>query len=262
VCTQHGPGPGEWLTLIIPIVEEGLDKFLRAVLPLPPDVGDITFDAPSSTWSAQLSRITVNLFLYDISRSTQPAKPGSSRLDGAGRLERRGALPMVQLAYLVSAWAGSARDEHQLLGDVLTHLLPIQAIDPQYISTPLSSSVQISITTDERNRPRDIWSAIGGNLKASFTMAVTVAADTVPWELAPPAIQRIESLLAPHEKVEAPVETGKPETRTYRENGQAVNRVVGDDAPNRDVEYIDPEPEPPKKATRTRAKAKPKTTSS
>ena len=60
--------------MFISVLETGLERLLRSELPLPDDVGDVTFDAPTSNWSAQLSRVTVNLFLYDISRSSQPAR--------------------------------------------------------------------------------------------------------------------------------------------------------------------------------------------
>ncbi|MCU1688834.1 MAG: hypothetical protein JWN20_762, partial [Jatrophihabitantaceae bacterium] len=60
--------------MLIPIVEDGLEAMLRSALPLPADVGDISFDPPASTWSAQLSRITVNLFLFEVARISQPSQ--------------------------------------------------------------------------------------------------------------------------------------------------------------------------------------------
>ena len=67
--------------MFISHVDSGLEKLLRTRLPLPEEMGDVSFDAPSGTWSAQLSRITVNLFLYDIQRSSQPSAP-STRAPG------------------------------------------------------------------------------------------------------------------------------------------------------------------------------------
>ena len=63
----------------------------------------------------------MNLFLFGIGRSPQPPRPAADRIVD-GRPQRRQQLPMLQLHYLISAWAGSVRDEHQLIGDVLTNL--------------------------------------------------------------------------------------------------------------------------------------------
>lgn len=183
--------------MFIRAVDEGLERLLRAALPLPSDVGDITFDSPSSTWSAQLSRITVNLFLYDVARSSHPSRTATARVDANGRLERRLPQPMVQLRYLVSAWAGSARDEHQLLGDVFSALAIVPTIPDEFLATDLSSPVHLALDEDENNRLREVWGAVGGNLKASFTLQAAVAADAFDWQSAPPLVERVATLLAP-----------------------------------------------------------------
>ena len=58
--------------MLIPVVEDGLEHLLRATLPLSTEQGDISFDPPSSTWSAQVNRLTVNLFLYGVARVDGP----------------------------------------------------------------------------------------------------------------------------------------------------------------------------------------------
>ena len=83
--------------MLIPVVEDGLESLLRATLPLSTEQGDISFEPPSSTWSAQVNRLTVNLFLYGVSRSSQPSRGPSTRASAGGSTERRHALPMVQL---------------------------------------------------------------------------------------------------------------------------------------------------------------------
>lgn len=177
--------------MLIPVVEDGLERLLRDTLPLPEDAGDVSFDPPSSAWSAQVNRLTVNLFLYQVARSSQPSRGPQARPGAGGVVERRFALPMVDLSYLVSAWAGSPRDEHSLLGDVLTRLLAQQVLPVEHLPRPPSSPVQISLVTDERNRPRELWSTLGGALKASFTLTVTVAADAYAWEEAAPLVTQV-----------------------------------------------------------------------
>ncbi|GEL95059.1 DUF4255 domain-containing protein [Cellulomonas composti] len=174
--------------MLIPAIDDGLERLLRATLPLPEDQGDISFDPPSSTWSAQVNRLTVNLYLYQVARSPQPPRPAEVRGNG----ERRRPLPMVQLHYLVSAWAGSPRDEHSLLGDVMTRLVAQQVLPTEYLQRPPSSTVQLAIATDELNRPRELWSGLGGTLKASFTLTATVAADAYDFEPLAPPVAAIE----------------------------------------------------------------------
>ena len=173
-------------------VDSGLEQLLRSRLPLPEELGDISFDVPNGTWSAQLSRITVNLFLYDLQRSSQPSGPMTRTPEG-GPAQRRRPQPMMQLSYLVSAWAGGPRDEHQLIGDVVSILAGVEVLPPDLVPDGLSSSVRLSLG-DADNRAREIWSASGGSLKASFTLTATVAADTFDWEVQPPAVERISAM--------------------------------------------------------------------
>jgi len=178
--------------VFIRIVDEGLERFLRAQVPLPEDAADVSFEIPSSNWAAALSRVTVNLFLFDVTRSSQPNRAAVRRVDESGKGERRAPQPMVELDYLVSAWAGNPRDEHQLLGSVLSRIAGLDTLPPEYLPRPLSSSVHLTFVEDERHRARDIWNGAGGTLKAGFAMQVTVAADTFGWTPEPAAVTSIE----------------------------------------------------------------------
>ena len=178
--------------MFISHVDSSLEKLLRARLPLPEEMGDVSFDPPSGTWSAQLSRITVNLFLYDVQRSNQPSAPATRKPEG-GPAQRRRPQPMMQLGYLVSAWAGSPRDEHQLLGDVVSIFAGVEAIPEDLLPAELSSTVRLGLG-DSDNKVREIWAASGGSLKASFSLMATVAADTFDWELTPPSVERISGM--------------------------------------------------------------------
>lgn len=179
--------------MFIRVVDDGLERLIRDRLPLPEDVGDVSFEAPTSTWSSQLSRITVSLFLFDVSRSSQPNRAAVRSLDENGRPLRRPPQPMVELDYLVSAWAGSPRDEHQLLGEVISRVASLDVLPAEYLPMELSSSVHLNIVEDERHRARDIWTGAGGTLKAGFTMQVTVAADTFGWAPEPPSVTTVEA---------------------------------------------------------------------
>jgi hypothetical protein len=185
-------------------VDEGLERLVRARLPLPETVGDVSFDPPTGTWSAQLSRLTVNLFLYHLDRSSHPTRSPQNRVDANGRAERRAAQPMIELGYLVSAWAGSPRDEHQLLGDVVSLLAGFQALPPEFAPPGLNSSVFLGFGADDTIRPREIWQGVSGQLKACAVIKATVAADTWDWQDQAPPVDRISVLSSPKPRTAVP----------------------------------------------------------
>jgi hypothetical protein len=100
---------------------------------------------------------------------------------------------MMELGYQVSAWAGSPRDEHQLLGEVIGCLAAVDILPADYLSAQLSSSVHLNLGDDDRYRARDIWAGAGGALKASFVLQATVAADSFGWTPEPPVVTAIEA---------------------------------------------------------------------
>lgn len=177
--------------MLIPAVEASLERLLRATLPLPAEHGDVSYETPASTWAASVGRLTLNLFLYSLSRSPQPPRAQPRQLTDDGTRVRRHALPMVELRYLVSAWAGSPRDEHELLGDALTRLLIHQVLPPEHVAESLSSNIQLAVDADMENRPRELWAGLGGQMRASFTLSVTVAADAYAWEDEEPLADRV-----------------------------------------------------------------------
>lgn len=181
--------------MFISEVDQGLERFLRERLPLPEHVGDISFETPNDTWAASLSRLTVNIFLYQVERSGQPGRAPVVRTSDSGPSYQRRPQPMIELGYLVSAWAGSPRDEHQLLGDVVS-LLAATSILPEEVSPPgLSSTVGLALGGDFK--PREIWQGLGGKLRPSLIVNATVAADTWDWELQAPAVERLSVLSSP-----------------------------------------------------------------
>lgn len=186
--------------MIIPTVDSGLETLVRDSLPLPDPIGDVSFDPPSGTWSAQLSRITVNFFLFGVGRSPQPPRPATERTVN-GRVQRRQPLPMLQLHYLVSAWAGTVRDEHQLIGDVLALFLSEQVLPTRYLPDDFASGVQLAVAPHDNNRAKDVWSTVGGTIKPSFELVVTCATDALPFLDLAPSVDRVQSLLAPKPRI-------------------------------------------------------------
>lgn len=176
--------------MFIQRVDEGLEKLVRARLPLPDHVGDVSFDPPGRSWSAQLSRLTVNFFLFHVDRSSQPSRAPQARIGADGRPQQRAAQPMIELGYLVSAWAGSPRDEHLLLGDLVSLLAGVSVLPEEYAGE-LASSVQLTLGSGVLPKTREVWQGVGGDLKAGAVLTATVAADTWDWREQAPAVAEI-----------------------------------------------------------------------
>lgn len=185
--------------MIISTIDGALEALIREQLPLEPQAGDVSFDPPSGTWSAQLNRITVNLFLFGVGRSGQPPRPALDRPGGTGSAsgQRRPPLPMLQLNYLVTAWAGAIRDEHQLIGDLISCFLLHQALPARLLSEDVAAAPQLAVAHHDNSRAKDVWSTVGGTIKPSFELVVTTPIDALPFEDLAPRVERIRAMVAP-----------------------------------------------------------------
>lgn len=184
--------------MVIGMVDTALTAFLRAALPLPESVGDVSFEVPDAAWSAQLNRVTVNLHLWDVVRSDQPSRPAQQRTGSNGQLERRGPLPLVRLSYMATAWAGSVADEHQLLSELLGVLLGHQVLPAEHVPADFPGSVQVALAQRAGRRPGDLWTGgLDGRMKPVLELDVTLPVAAGPWLGAAPAVERIAALVAP-----------------------------------------------------------------
>ncbi len=164
------------------LLDETLETFLRTVVPLPARDVDVVFEAPDGEWSAALSsRPTVNLYLWDIRPNLAERDYGEVIIEEQdGRRFRREPLPRVDCRYLVSAWTSEVRDEHSLLGDVLSALLLHPVIEAEHLQgvfagvRPLPS---LRLRSGDGSENSDFWSALGGQLKPGLDLVVTVTVD-------------------------------------------------------------------------------------
>ena len=182
---------------MIGVIDRALEGLLRARLPLPDDVGDVSFDVPDREWGARLSRVTVNVYLFDVAPSARPAGPADKRVRPDGRVEVRAQLPVVRLGYVVSAWAGRTSDEHELLSEVLTTVVTHQAIPEEHLPAAFPGVVQLGLAQRQGRRPGDLWSGLDGRMKPALEVEVTVPLGPQPWAAAAPSVERIAALVAP-----------------------------------------------------------------
>ena len=83
---------------VLDLIDATLEAFFRATVPLSAQDVDVSFEPPDRDWSAKLTRPTVNLFLWDIRRSSERARAGIEEIERDGQLVRRRAAPARRAA--------------------------------------------------------------------------------------------------------------------------------------------------------------------
>ncbi len=111
-------------------------------------------------------------------------------------LRRRQPPRWFRLSYLVTAWTKQPQDEHRLLSAVLATLLPHEILPPHALPDALAAlglSVPLSrwrICTPSPGPSREIWSALGGELKPSLDLVVTAPFPSFPeYDAGPPVTE-------------------------------------------------------------------------
>jgi len=173
---------------VLQLLDESLEAFLRAAVPLDPTDVAVAFDAPDKTWAATVTQPTINLFLWDIHRSTDKARSGMETVTHNGRTARRFPPPVVDLCYVLTCWTAHHRDEHQLLGEVMRAVLSTRQLTPPYLKSPLDELEPLpSLTLG--GVQTEFWKSIDGVLKPGLELRVSLVVDaSVLWPTeAPPA---------------------------------------------------------------------------
>jgi hypothetical protein len=191
-------------------LDGSLRNFLRADVPLRADDVDIEFGTPDKDWSARLSRSTLNLFLFDIRRSTNRAIAGRTvRQDERGYRELYRP-PMVRVRYLLTVWTAESADEHRVLGDVLRLLAVSGEVPTAHLVgdlPELGNPIELSLGTEDGARTGDMWGPLGVAPRANLELIVTLPARRpIEREVGPP----------PTELRAAVVDRGVPSTISRR----------------------------------------------
>jgi len=143
---------------------------------------DIAFDAPSRDWSGQLSKPTVNVYLYDLREAE------SLRTSEWGRVARNGRQfetrpPMVmEASYAVTAWTQAVEDEHRLLSQVLAIFFAYPEIPQDKLNGRLANGSQAwpikARIGQGKGEKSDFWSAVGGQYKVSLDYVVRLSVES------------------------------------------------------------------------------------
>ncbi|MEU6173324.1 DUF4255 domain-containing protein [Streptantibioticus parmotrematis] len=177
-------------------VDEVLKKLLGGGALAGSDI-DVSFDAPTRDWAARRNGPALNAYLYDIREDVARRQRGSVpvRDDRGVVLRRRQPPRWFRLSYLVTAWTKRPQDEHRLLSAVLATLLPREIIPADELPGSLGElglSVPLAVagSRTEAQSLAEIWSALGGELKPSLDLMVTVPFPAVPeYDAGPPVTE-------------------------------------------------------------------------
>jgi hypothetical protein len=172
--------------LVIQDVDAALKELLVRNMPLDTSVIDVNFQMPNRDWAAKLSRLTLNLYLYDVRENVELSN-GQQFLTRANDSPAVRRMPVrVDLTYLISAWATEIADEHQLLGSVLTTLLrfpllPLDVLRGSLQDQPFPIQAWIGRPEHTKN-PWDLWGNVDHRMKAALSYVVTAAFQPYPAE--------------------------------------------------------------------------------
>ncbi|MFF5365229.1 DUF4255 domain-containing protein [Streptomyces scabiei] len=158
---------------------------------------DVSFEAPTRDWAARRNAPAVNSYLYDIREDVSRRQRGHMPVrDERDIVVRRRQPPRwFRLSYLVTAWTKQPQDEHRLLSAVLATLLPHELLPADRLPGALGAlglTVPLSVAglhTESRSLA-EIWSALGGELKPSLDLVVTVPFPAFPeYDAGPPVTE-------------------------------------------------------------------------
>lgn len=141
---------------------------------------DVVFEAPTKEWAARRNAPTVNLFLYDVRESLTRRQTGRmEEYDEHGVVVGWRQPPRwFDLSYLATVWTKHPQDEHRLLSALLGCFVWHETLPPQRLvgslaSLSLAVSLQAARPLEENRALTDVWSSLGGELKASIDLLVT-----------------------------------------------------------------------------------------
>src|SRR5216110_2367653 len=161
---------------------QDVDESLRALVKkdaLNGSKADVAFDAPTREWSSRRNTPTVDLYLYDIREDLKQREVmwEAVRGDSGFVTERRPPARRFKLSYLVTAWTQRPEDEHRLLSSLLSCFLrnqtmPVELITGSLVGARLPITLNIALPPPQDRSISDVWSAMGGELKASLDLVV------------------------------------------------------------------------------------------
>ncbi|MCW2776978.1 MAG: hypothetical protein JWN17_703 [Frankiales bacterium] len=166
---------------MIGAVDDALRRAVREAVP--DDAVAVTFEAPTKDWSARRSGPAVDLYLYDVHEVLSRRHAGRTPVVEDGRVVGvRAPQRWYALSYLLTCWTARPEDEHALLSACLVGLLRHEVLPAAWlrsggVALDQASELQVAQPPPTDRKSPDLWSALGGELKPSLDLTVTVALD-------------------------------------------------------------------------------------
>lgn len=153
----------------------------------------VVLDPPTKEWAAKRSGPAANLYLYDIREDTRRRASGWVPTFGEnGRMAARNSPPRIfRLFYLLSVWAQRPEDEHRLLGLMLDRLLAHDVVPADLLpEAPSAIGLAVGLPPEEDRSFADVWSALGGELRPSIDVVVSIPLDAGRSFATGPAVEK------------------------------------------------------------------------
>jgi hypothetical protein len=146
---------------------------------------ELSFEAPTKEWAARRNVPTVNVYLYDVRENLErrDVKYEDVRGEDGRVVSRRQPPRRFELSYLVTVWTQRPEDEHRMLSALLASLLahdrlPEDVLTGLLVDQPQPVLVSVALPTTKDRSLADLWSALGGELKPSLDLILTVPFDS------------------------------------------------------------------------------------
>jgi hypothetical protein len=163
---------------------QDVDESLRALVKreaLNGSKAEVAFDAPTREWAARRNTPTVDLYLYDIREDVERRQVVYEEIRNAqGTVtDRRRPPRRYKLSYLITAWTQRPEDEHRLLSACLACFLRHDSVPTDLVGGVLAQAklpiyLSVALPPSQDRSISDVWSAMGGELKPSLDLVVSM----------------------------------------------------------------------------------------
>jgi len=169
-----------------------LETFVRDVVRVPPQAADVVFTAPISLSVAGLARPAFVFYLWHVSINRSLQRAGFEEETVANRPARRPPTPILTFRYFATVVAGEPRDQHALLGALLSMVLTTDKLPQDVLPQPLQGfRIGIELAGEEHAFPSE--SAESSKGRFGLNLELSVPAEVAAWtELGAP----VESVIA------------------------------------------------------------------
>lgn len=176
---------------------DDLDKVLRQLLLDELKNGKIKIELkpPLREWTNNVTQPTLNLFLHDI-RENRTLRQGKLEYErnGNGGYHRQRAPVILDVYYLITAWAKEPEDEHLLLTRTLAALFRNPTLPEHLLPESLQDQprpIQVSVAQyDLPHKLTDIWSVLENDMRPGIDCRVTLALNPVAMQDVPMVTNR------------------------------------------------------------------------